>query len=91
MQRTRGGEGKNLRFPGVYRKNKPTPKRPKKEVRRRFVKPEGSARDNDDLNKVALGAMTKKEANHCTTLKGSQKTIIDNTPMIYYSCYRKYQ
>lgn len=91
VQRTRGGEGKNLRFPGVYRKNKPTPKRPKKEVRRRFVKPEGSARDNDDLNKVALGAMTKKEANHCTTLKGSQKTIIDNTPMIYYSCYRKYQ
>lgn len=88
VKRTRGGDGKNLRYPGTYKKNKPTPKRPKKEVKRRFVKPRSSARDNDDLTKVALGAMRHKEETHCSIREDSLKTGVDNTPMMYYSHYR---
>ena len=50
-KRTRGGSGAPLRHPGVYKKNKPTPKRSKKEVRRRFIKTNGS----DETTMISTG------------------------------------
>ena len=73
-KRTRGGSGAPLRHPGVYRKNKPTPKRPKK-VRRRFIKTNGSARGNDDRNRVVSGVVRQKEGTHHSTREGNRRTI----------------
>ena len=89
-KRTRGGSGVPLRHPGVYRKNKPTPKRPK-EVRRRFIKTDGSARDNDDLNRVVSGVVKAKEVIRHSTREGNRKAVIENRSVKDFIFCRLYQ